>query len=158
MSNTIAEVSQDTLTLETFLNQQPPGAYFTYEDITEATGVKMDTAGKGYLRTAVKRSRHIALVTTIGHGVTIASETNFTQHVGHKLQGIANGAKRIGKLAGDGLQSEWAGDMTPEERAALQRTAAFGNAVELSAKGEARNVALPPVNTTQARIPLPDLT
>ena len=57
MGRTIGELSQETLSIQKYLEDQKVGTELSYANIQHETGVKMDNKGKNKLRTALKRAK-----------------------------------------------------------------------------------------------------
>jgi len=93
MRNTIQKISQETLTLVNYLQEKQPGESLPYNQIEKETGVKMNIAGKGYLRSALNKLK-MEKETNVGKGITIASEKSVTTIMIHRLGAIDNAVKR----------------------------------------------------------------
>ncbi len=92
----IQEVSEDTLKIEALFSTASEGEYFSYKDIELETGVKMDTAGKGYMRTALERLR-LPKAITRGQGITLLSRDNALMIVVDKVVRVDNSIRRAAK-------------------------------------------------------------
>jgi len=57
MGRTIGELSEDTLSIQSYLQKQKSGKKLSYANIEHETGVSMDNNGKSKLRTALKRAK-----------------------------------------------------------------------------------------------------
>ena len=57
MGRTIGELSKDTLSIQSYLEDQDQGTELSYKNIEHFSKVKMDLNGKSKLRTALKRAK-----------------------------------------------------------------------------------------------------
>jgi hypothetical protein len=94
--NTIAEVSKQTLQIESVLKQAKPGDYITYKNLEVLSGVKMDNRGKGYMRTALNRLT-LEYSPVTGHGIILASPENSISIVSKRVIIIDSSVKRAEK-------------------------------------------------------------
>lgn len=93
MTPTIAEVSEDTLALETYLRGLPVGALVSYAEIARDAGVPMDGRGKARLRVASKRAQRV--YTTIrGFGLKLSDAFNSLTIIQDRLVRVDNSVKR----------------------------------------------------------------
>ena len=90
---TIQKVSEETLAIENFLKDMPEGKLITYEEIAKECKVKMDSAGKGYMRTAIKRLR-LEYSCIIDVGIKLADTDTASTIVVGRLSKIDNAVKR----------------------------------------------------------------
>ena len=93
---TIQQVSEQTLKIENILNSGAPGEEFTYHQLENLSGVKMDDHGKNYMRTALKRLRMPYEVIS-GVGIRLLSPDNAMRIVTTKVVKIDNTVKRAEK-------------------------------------------------------------
>lgn len=90
---TIAEASSEMLAIKDFLSDAPDGAIIPYSDIENKSGVKMDSRGKQYMRSALHSlGREYACVR--GYGVELSSADNSDVLVGSRLIKIDRAVKR----------------------------------------------------------------
>jgi hypothetical protein len=94
--NTIAEVSKQTLLIESALKDSKSGEFITYKKIESITGVKMDNKGKSYLRTALNRLK-LEYSPVRGEGIELASPENSIALVSKRVIKIDNSVKRAEK-------------------------------------------------------------
>lgn len=90
---TIQEVSQETLKIESFLNEKKPGDFISYKDIHNNTDVEMNNRGKSFMRTATKRLK-LEYSVVRGEGIELASPGTTISIMTHKLVRIDNAVKR----------------------------------------------------------------
>lgn len=93
---TIQEVSEQTLKIENILASGSPGEEFTYQQLQNLTGVKMDNIGKSYMRSALRRLR-MPYEVTHGVGIRLLSPDNAMRIVTTKVVKIDNTVKRAEK-------------------------------------------------------------
>ena len=84
MNKTVAQISQEALRIEAIVRTLQPGEFIEYSKLEELTGVKMDTKGKQYLRTAFNRLK-MEYTPVIGSGIEIAGPTNATQIIAKRV-------------------------------------------------------------------------
>ena len=137
-NDTFPTVSEQTLQIQAFLEQQPIGAYLSYAEIAEGTGVPMDARGKEFLRSALERAG-LERLTFIGEGIELASPTNFQAISKGQLSRVMNAARRGEEMTLNmttALQTE----LTPDQRTQLlMQNAVFG---AISGTASAQNKAL----------------
>lgn len=125
MTKTIAEVSEETLKIQAFLEQQEHGAVFTYTEIESNTGVPMDVSGKAKLRTALKRARR-EYSAIKGTGIRLASADTALSLVSNRLVSINNATKRGDKTTKLLHEQFFASLNAQEQRQILFAGAVFG--------------------------------
>lgn len=94
--NTIAEVSKQTLQIESVLKQAKPGDFITYRNLEVLSGVKMDNRGKAYMRTALNRLK-LEYSPRPGEGIVLASPENSISIVSKRVIKIDSSVKRAEK-------------------------------------------------------------
>lgn len=95
MKNTIQVVSENTLKLQGIF-ASGDGRLFTYKEIENLTGVKMDLAGKSYMRSALKRLK-MPYEIIRGEGIRLLSPENASRIVVDKVIKVDNAIKRASK-------------------------------------------------------------
>lgn len=93
---TIAKVSEDTLKIQSYLENQSPGTFIDYLEIERGSGVRMDEQGKTRLRSAAKRAK-IEYSASRGKGIQLASPENGVSMVLGKFVRVDNAVKRAEK-------------------------------------------------------------
>lgn len=93
---TIAEVSKQTLQIESVLRAAKPGDFITYKNLELLSGVKMDNKGKGYMRTALNRLK-LEYSPRMGEGIELASPENSISIVSKRVIKIDSSVKRAEK-------------------------------------------------------------
>lgn len=96
MKKTIAEISKEALQIEQFLKGCESGEFITYDMLETATGVRMDTRGKGFMRTALNRLK-MEYTCVHGNGIELASPENSMGIISQKVVKIDNSVKRAEK-------------------------------------------------------------
>lgn len=96
MQNTIQEVSKETLLLENIFSSATPGEFFSYSQLQQLTGVKMDNRGKSFMRSALNRQK-MEYETVMGKGIKVLSAQNAMNIVGHRVIKIDKATKRAYK-------------------------------------------------------------
>jgi len=129
---TIPQISEKTLLIVNFLSTQHPGALITYKMIERATGVKMNTAGKSYLRTALHKLK-LEYERVINEGIILAWEKNTTRILTHKLTKIDNAVKR-GEKSYLNLNQAFYDKLTAIERKQINFIGAAFGAIRLAAE------------------------
>lgn len=96
MSKTIQEASESTLKLASLFSSADPGREFSYKQIEELTGIKMDNAGKSYMRSAFRKLK-LPYEIMRGQGIKILSPENASRIVVDKVIKVDNAIKRASK-------------------------------------------------------------
>lgn len=94
--HTIQEVSQNTLKLEGIFSAAAPGEFFSYSQLQQISGIRMDSRGKSYIKGAFRRLK-TPYETIRGQGVKILSKDNATRIVIRDVVKIDNSIKRAEK-------------------------------------------------------------
>lgn len=94
--NTIQDVSANTLKLEGIFVSAKSGEYFTYQQLQELSGVRMDNRGKGYIKSALRRMK-MPYETVRGQGIKLLSKDNATKIVVRDVIRIDNSIKKAEK-------------------------------------------------------------
>jgi hypothetical protein len=115
LTTTIADVSEDTLAIESYLRSLKPGDTTTYAEIHKATRVRMDSAGKAKIRSAAKRA-NIIYTTIRGVGIQLADEVNGVPILADRLVRVDNATKRAEKIAAT-IYEQHGAKMTEENKA-----------------------------------------
>lgn len=157
MAKTIAEVSQETLKIQAFIEEQKDGTVLTYTELQQETGVPMSTSGKNKLRTAMKRARR-EYSPIRGTGIRLASADTALSLVSNRLVSINNATKRGDKTTKLMHEQFFASLGAEEQRQILFAGAVFG-AIRIAAEngrllyGKKKQVA----NDT-IQIPIPKMS
>lgn len=93
---TIQKVSEETLKIENIISSSAPGQILSYKELQIQSGVTMDTKGKTYMRTALKRLK-MPYETISGSGIRLLSPQNASKIVIHKVIKVDNSIKRAAK-------------------------------------------------------------
>jgi hypothetical protein len=96
MSRTIAEVSNDTLKIETVLKNSKTGDFLAYGILEDLSGVKMDNKGKGFLRTALKRLK-LDYSPVRGEGIQLTDHNTASDAVVETVVKVDRAVKRGNK-------------------------------------------------------------
>lgn len=94
--NTIQDVSANTLKLEGIFVSAKSGEYFSYQQLQELSGVRMDNRGKGYIKSALRRMK-MPYETVRGQGIKLLSKDNATKIVVRDVIRIDNSIKKAEK-------------------------------------------------------------
>lgn len=122
---TIAKVSESTLKIQSFLQTCKEGDILSYERIQDKSGVYMNTKGKSYLRTALKREK-IEYSPVFGHGIKLADPESTMPLIINRLNKIDRSVKRAEKTQ-QNLQEQFFESLSPiEQKQLLFVGAAFG--------------------------------
>lgn len=132
MGKSIAEVSTETLKLESYLKDKEAGEFVSYNQITSDTGVIMDYRGKGFLRTALHRlGREYS--THTGQGIELASPENSMNIVTNRLVRINNAVKR-GDRTTRNIQRDFLMQMSEQDKKRILFCASIFGAIRLAAE------------------------
>lgn len=112
--NTIAEVSKQTLQIESVLKAAKPGDFITYKNLEVLSGVRMDNKGKGYMRTALNRLK-LEYSPRMGEGIELASPENSISIVSKRVIKIDNSVKRAEKTT-KRVQNQFYDKLTEHEQ------------------------------------------
>lgn len=96
MKKTLPEVSKETLILENFLKEALSGETIKYETLEKVSGVTMDTKGKSYLRSALKKLK-MPYESIPGIGMKLCCVDNAMNIVSHGIIKIDNSVKKAEK-------------------------------------------------------------
>lgn len=121
--NVIAQVSEDTLKIERFIETKNPGETISYDEISHESGVQMDLPGKAKLRTALRRLR-VEYSPVRGYGIKTADAGLVMPLLSSKVVRIDRAVKRADRTQKN-LQVQFFAALTPEE----QRQVLFAGAV-----------------------------
>lgn len=131
MAKTIAQVSEDTLKLQAFIEQQEHGATLSYLEIEQATGVRMDTHGKAHLRQATKRSKR-EYSPIRGAGIRLASAESCMPILGGRITRIDRAVRRADKSQ-KLLQEQFFASLSAEDQRKILFAGAVFGAIRLAA-------------------------
>lgn len=158
MKKTIAQVSEETLKIQAFIEEQQHGSVVTYVEVQQTTGVRMDTNGKAKLRRALKRARR-EYSPIIGAGIRLAAADAVLSLVSHRLTSINNATKRGDKTTRLLHEQFFASLGLEEQRQILFAGAVFG-AIRIAAEngkllyGKQKQIA----NDGTIHIPIPKIS
>lgn len=93
---TIAEISKQTLQIESVLKNAKPGDIITYKNLEILSGVRMDNKGKGYMRTALNRLK-LEYSPIVGEGIELASPENSISIVSKRVIRIDSSVRKAEK-------------------------------------------------------------
>lgn len=94
--NTIQDVSVNTLKLEGIFSSATAGEYFSYQNLQQLSGVRMDNRGKQYIKSALRRLK-LPYETVRGQGIRLLSKDNATKIVVRDVIRIDNSIKKAEK-------------------------------------------------------------
>jgi len=114
MGRTIAKVSDNTLKLQSIMENFHPGDELSFNNIEHDSGVKMNERGKQYLRTACKRAK-IEYSSIRGVGIKLADPRTTMQILSHRLIKVDNSVKRADK-SHKNLQEKFFSQLTIKEQ------------------------------------------
>jgi len=130
---TLAKISEESLTLINYLKDVEHGQILSYQQIEQDTGVKMNTpAGRSYLRTACKKlKREYSCLR--GVGIKMASaDTAMTLVVG-RLVKIDNAVKR-GERTYNNVSLGFYNELPPEQQKQINFVGAAFGAIRVAAE------------------------
>lgn len=127
---TIAEVSKETLLLESYLAKKKAGEELSYNKIETDTGVTMDETGKGKLRSALRRAK-LEASTIKGYGIKLADVSSAMEIVTHRLNKIDRAVKR-GEKTHKTIQEQFFSSLPPDEQKEILYLGAVFGAIRVA--------------------------
>lgn len=127
------EPSKEMLQIKAILENAPPGAYLSYDDIEKGSKVPMDLRGKSLLRSAC-RSLKLAYRCDRGSGIELEAPGNAMSIVTTQVKRVDNGLKRTGKVSRR-LQDRYLEQMSDEDRPRLTAVVSLLGAISAVAGG-----------------------
>jgi len=152
--NVIAKVSEETLKIERYLEPLPPGEVISYEQIGLETGVKMDTGGKGKMRSALRRLRR-EYSPVKGYGIRLADASLVMPLLSHRVVKIDNAVRR-GARTHLNLQTQFFASLTPDEQRQVLFAGAVFGAIRIAAENGRQLYGSKKQGGDFAKIPLPN--
>jgi len=129
---TIAKISEESITLINYLESIANGQVLSYSQIQQETGVKMDNAGKSYLRTALnKLKREYSAIHGIGIELTCAKTA--TSVVVKRLVKIDRSVGRAEKTV-KRVTTQFYNELSEPEQKQVNFLGAIFGAIKLSAR------------------------
>jgi hypothetical protein len=117
----IAEVSKETLQIETYLQTLNPGEQVLYSIIETETGIKMDERGKSCLRSALRRLRlnYTRLRSpNTGKGYILASPENSVGIVVENVMRVDKGIRKTHKVT-ESLKKSFYSQLNDQDKNSL---------------------------------------
>lgn len=148
------KITEQTAKLKEFLNAaavERPGDKISYDEITDATGIDMDTKGKAYLRAAAKYAQ-VEYSTIPKYGIEIAGPDNSSDIMGGRLQRI-DAATRRAETAAKNISVRYLEDMSDQDQKNINMLVSVFGAIRASADQYKRiqqakkRLEIRPVNT-----------
>ena len=119
------EVSNETRVIKEFLQKQAPDSILDYLSIEQATGIRMDSAGRRRLRSAA-RSAGLEYDSIPNSGIRLAGPESAIDIAGGKLERIGSAVKRADKST-KRMSGQFLMDMNDENKSRmLQVTGMLG--------------------------------
>ena len=130
---TLAKISEESLTLVNYLKSVEHGQILSYQQIEQETGVKMNTpAGRSYLRTACKKlKREYSCIR--GVGIKLASADTATTLIIGRLVRIDNAVKR-GERTYNNVSVAFYNELEPAEQRQINFVGAAFGAIRVAAE------------------------
>lgn len=130
---TLAKISEESLTLVNYLKDVEHGQILSYQQIEKDSGVKMNTpAGRSYLRTACKKlKREYSCIR--GVGIKLASADTATTLVIGRLVKIDNAVKR-GERTYNNVSLAFYNELPPAEQKQINFVGAAFGAIRVAAE------------------------
>lgn len=130
---TLAKISEESLTLVNYLKSVEHGQILSYQQIEQDTGVKMSTqAGKSYLRTACKKLRR-EYSCIRGVGIQLMGADNATTLIVGRLVRIDNAVKR-GERTYNNVSVAFYNELPPAEQRQINFVGAAFGAIRVAAE------------------------
>lgn len=132
MARTIAEVSDETIRIQQFLEQQKPGTELSYLKIHNETGINMDEKGKQRLRSALKRAK-LEYSTIQGSGIKLADSKSTMPILTGKILKIDRAVKRAEKTHKN-LEEKFFSSLSKDEQQKILYVGAVFGAIRVAAE------------------------
>ena len=131
--STLAKISEDSLTLISYLKDVEHGQILSYQQIEQDTGVKMDTpTGKSYLRTACKKlKREYSCLR--GVGIELASAKTASTLVVGRLVRVDNAVKKAERTYKN-VSLAFYNELPPQEQKQINFIGAAFGAIRVAAE------------------------
>ena len=131
--NTLAKISEESLTLINYLKNVEHGQILSYQQIEKDTGIKMNLqASRGYLRTACKKlKREYSCIR--GVGIEMASSKSATTLIIGRLVKIDNAVKR-GERTYNNVSIAFYNELSPVEQKQINFVGAAFGAIRVAAE------------------------
>ncbi len=129
---TKAVLSKESVILSQFLSEQKPGSDLSWAAIEVATGVKMDTLGKGTLRRAAERLR-LEYTSNHGYGIVLASAGTALPIVSERLVRIDRAVRR-GDRTQQTIQEQFFASLNEDEQKRILFAGAVFGAIRVAAE------------------------
>ena len=131
--NTLAKISEESLTLINYLKNVEHGQILSYQQIEKDTGIKMNLqASRGYLRTACKKlKREYSCIR--GVGIEMASSKSATTLIIGRLVKIDNAVKR-GERTYNNVSIAFYNELSPVEQKQINFVGAAVGAIRVAAE------------------------
>jgi hypothetical protein len=127
------EPSKELAMLKGFFEAIPKGAYLTYVEIADKSGVEMDARGKQVLRSALHSLRREYRCDR-GVGIELESEKNAMHIVTGRVKRVSSSLKRADKTA-TRMTERYVAQLPKDDRDRLLATASLFGAIKSMAHG-----------------------
>jgi len=154
IKKTIPKISEESLKIITFLNKCNNGDILSYDKIQEETGVKMNTFGKSYLRTAVNKCG-LVYGCIRGYGIKLADAQSTMSLVTHRLGKITSTVKKANKTQKT-LVSQFLEELSPPEQKQILFIGAIFGAIKVAADNGKLIYSNNKISNNSSRIDLPN--
>ena len=154
IKKSIQKVSENTLKIENYLSGKNLGDSISYRELELKTGVKMNTYGKSYLRTAIKRL-NLDYECIQNEGIVLISDKNAGRIIVHKLVKIDNAVKR-GKRSLNVIYDRVYESLSEPEKKHINFIGAAFGAIQLAAENGKRMIKIQNKAQNNKDIPLPE--
>jgi hypothetical protein len=114
MRQTLPEVSEETLRLQTYIESIPAGMELSFEKIAYDTGLEMTQKNKNHLRTACRRANR-EYASIYGYGIRLADPGSVMPILTHRLVKIDRTVKRS-EQTHKNLQTQFFDDLKDQEK------------------------------------------
>jgi len=153
---TIPQVSEKTLKLQAYISECKEGDELAFMKIVHDTGVRMDSKGKQYLRTAFKRAKLI-YSSLRGYGVKVAESSDTMPILVNRLSKIDKAVKRADKTQKT-LQAQFFESLTPYEQKEILYIGAVFGAIRVAAEnGKLVYRKSNEISRSSINIPIPNM-
>ena len=152
---TIAEVHEDVLKLQDYLESQPAGIDLPYARIETETGIRMDQQGKTRHRRALYRSK-LESATKYSEGIKLAGADFAMPIIGSRMTRIDKAVRRADRSQKN-IQEQFYDSMSESDRSKVLFAGAIFGAIRLAAKNSKMMYRDNPPAVPVYSVPLPKL-
>lgn len=132
MAGTIAEISEETIKLQMYIESKQHGEELSFDRIAHDTGVVMDERNKQKLRVALKRAKR-EYSAIINYGIKLADSHSTMGLLTNKLVKIDRAVRR-GERTQKNLQEQFFSSLNTQEQKEILYIGAVFGAIRVAAE------------------------